>query len=301
MNLAQFFEPDLIDVDMTAESKKEAVEKLVELFITKYPDKNKQELIQAVNDREARGSTSFGRGFAFPHARTDAVNDLHIAFGISRKGLPDQSPDGVPLKVVCLLLTPRNISKLYLQALSGLANFARRPGIVDELLLANSPGALIKIIEKAEIEVSRALTVKDIMTEKIIHVSPNDSLKKVANIIFEYNFNGVPVLDSEGKLVGDVSERDLLRSALPDYEKLISDVSKLAELKSFEDLLQEADRLCVKDVMRREVITITESAPVVEAAALMLAKNAERIVVVSGDRPVGIISRYDIISKFMRG
>ena len=301
MNLAQFFEPDLIDVDMTAESKKEAVEKLVELFITKYPDKNKQELIQAVNDREARGSTSFGRGFAFPHARTDAVNDLHIAFGISRKGLPDQSPDGVPLKVVCLLLTPRNISKLYLQALSGLANFARRPGIVDELLLANSPGALIKIIEKAEIEVSRALTVKDIMTEKIIHVSPNDSLKKVANIIFEYNFNGVPVLDSEGKLVGDVSERDLLRSALPDYEKLISDVSKLAELKSFEDLLQEADRLCVKDVMRREVNTITESAPVVEAAALMLAKNAERIVVVSGDRPVGIISRYDIISKFMRG
>jgi CBS domain-containing protein len=301
MNLAQFFEPDLIDVDIKAESKMEAVEKLAELFVTKYPDKNKQELIQAVNDREARGSTSFGRGFAFPHARTDAVNDLHIAFGIARKGIPDQSPDDVPLKVVCLLLTPRNISKLYLQALSGLANFARRPGIVDELLMVNSPRALIKIIDKAEIEVSRALTVKDIMTEKIIHVSPNDSLKKVANIIFEYNFNGVPVLDSEGKLVGDVSERDLLRSALPDYDKLISDVSKLEELKSFEDLLQEAERLCVRDVMRREVITITESAPVVEAAALMLAKNAERLVVVSGDRPVGIISRHDIISKFMRG
>ena len=220
---------------------------------------------------------------------------------VAKHGIPDRSPDGVPLKFICLLLTPRNISKLYLQTLSGLANFARRPGIVEQLLLVSSPRELIKIIDKADIEVSRALTVKDIMTEKIISVLPGDSLKKVANIIFEYNFNGVPVLDSDGKLVGDVSERDLLRSSLPDNDKLISDVSRLEELKSFEDLLQQAERLCVKDVMRREVVTITETAPVAEAAALMLAKNAERVVVMSGDRPVGIISRYDIISKFMRG
>ena len=301
MNLAQFFEPDLIDIDLKADSKLQAVEKLAELFCTKYPDKNKLEIINAVNEREDLGSTSFGRGFAFPHARTDAVNDLHIAFGIARKGIIDKSPDGVPLKIVCLILTPRNISKLYLQTLSGLANFARRPGIIDQLLMINSPSELIDIIANANIEVSRALNVKDIMTEKIISVSPDDSLRKVATIIFEHNFNGVPVVNSDGKLVGDISDRDLLRSALPDYDKLIADVSRFGELKSFEELLQQADRLLVKDVMRREVLTIPDSATVTEAAALMLAKNSERVVIVSGDRPVGIISRYDIISKFMRG
>jgi mannitol/fructose-specific phosphotransferase system IIA component (Ntr-type)/CBS domain-containing protein len=301
MNLAQFFEPDLIDVDLKADSKHHAVEKLAELFCTKYPDRDKQEIIKAVNEREKLGSTSFGRGFAFPHARTDMVDDLHIAFGIAKKGILDQSPDCVPLIVVCLILTPHNISKLYLQALSGLANFARRPEVIEQLLAVNSPSELIEIIEKANIEVSRALTVKDIMTENLVSVHPDDLLRKVANIIFQYGFNGVPVIVSQGKLVGDISDRDLLRSALPDYDKLISDVTKLTELKSFEELLQQADKLHVKDVMRREAPTIPESAPVVEAAALMLVKNVARVFAMRGEQPVGIISRYDIIAKFMRG
>lgn len=301
MNLAEFFDPDLIDIDLKAGTKLEAVECLTELFCRKYPGKDKYAILQAVMEREELGTTSLGRGFAFPHARTVAVNDLHIAFGIIRNGVADRGPDGVPLKAICLLLTPRNISKLYLQTLSGLANFARRPGVLDAITRVHSPAEFIEVVAGTGIEVKSALTVGDIMSEHVIAVAPDDSLKKVANIFFKFKFDGIPVVDSSGNLVGEVSERDLLRSAVPDFEALIPGAQTARDLEPFEDLLRHEDMIRVKDVMNREVATISDTAQVIEAAARMLARNTERLMVVRDNRLVGIISRSDIISKIIRG
>jgi CBS domain-containing protein/mannitol/fructose-specific phosphotransferase system IIA component (Ntr-type) len=298
MNLANFFDPDLIDIDLKVEFKFEGVKRLAELFCRKFPDKDQQIILRAVLEREDLGSTSFGRGFAFPHARTNVVNDLHIAFGLVRKGVLDKSPDGVPIKAICLMLTPRNVSKLYLQTLSGLANLARRPGMLDQLTSAHSSREFIEIIKASGIQVERTLTVADIMVPEVVTVSPDDSLKTVANLMFKYSFDGIPVIDPEGRLLGDVSGKELLKSALPNYEKLI--VNR-PELEPFENLLRQEDNLRVKDVMRREVVTIAETSMVVEAAAMMLSKNIDRIMVTRGDRLVGIISASDIISKIIRG
>lgn len=298
MNLAQFFDPDLIDVDLRAQYKFEAVSKLADLYGKKYPDKDKQAILRAVAEREDLGSTSFGRGFAFPHARTDVVSDLFIAFGVVKNGVLDKSPDNIPIKAICLLLTPRNISKLYLQTLSGLANFARRPGAIDQVTGVKNAAELIKLILETGIEVKAALTVADIMSHGVISVGPDDSLRKVANIMFKHNFDGVPVVDSDGKLLGDVSGRELLKSALPDYEKLIAN---RPELEPFEELLRHEDHISVKEIMRRDVATISETSLAVEAAAVMLSRNVERIMVVRDGRLVGIISASDIISKIIRG
>lgn len=298
MNLADFFDPDLVDIDLKAEFKFEGVKRLAELFCRKFPDKDMQAILKAVIEREELGSTSFGRGFAFPHARTNVVNDLHIVFGFVRNGVLDKSPDGVPTKAICLLLTPRNISKLYLQTLSGLANLARQPGILEKLALARSSREFIRLVEESGIQVEKTLTVADIMASEVVTVSPDDPLKKVANIMFKHNFDGVPVVDSEGKLLGDVSGKELLRSALPDYEKLIAN---RPELEPFENLLRREESLKVNDIMRRDITTISETALVVEAAAMMLVRNIERIMVIRNERLVGIISASDIISKIIRG
>jgi nitrogen PTS system EIIA component len=298
MNLAQFFDPDLVDIDLKAQYKFEAVSKLVDLFCKKYPDKDKQAILKAVAQREDLGSTSFGRGFAFPHARTDVVTDLFIAFGIVNNGVLDKSPDNIPIKGICLLLTPRNISKLYLQTLSGLANFARRPGILDQVASVRSTSELIKLIEESEIDVKKALTVADIMSHNVVTVLPDEPLRHVANIMFKYNFDGVPVVDSNGIFIGDVSGKELLKSALPDYEKVIANHQ---ELEPFEELLRHEDHLLVKDVMKRDVAIISEDALAVEAAAKMLSRNVERIMVVKDGRLVGVISASDIISKIIRG
>jgi CBS domain-containing protein len=286
----------LIDIDIKAETKHDAVEALVDLFCAKFPDADKRELMRAVGEREELGSTSFGRGFAFPHARTDIVSDLHIALGVVHKGVADRGPDNVSIKIICLLLTPRNISKLYLQTLSGLANLARRQGILERLSSADTPRELLDIIRESGITVKRTITVTDIMSDKVITVTPDDSLKTVANIMFKYNFDGVPVIDGEGRLVGDVSGRELIRSALPGPDS--ADDTKTAP---FDEFLRQEDNLCVKDVMRIDVPTIAETASAVEAAAMMLSRKFNRVMVVRDSKLIGIVSVSDIISKIIRG
>jgi CBS domain-containing protein len=301
MNLARFFDRDLINIDLQSRTKLEAVDSLADLFCRKYSGKDKQAIIKAVLEREDLGSTSFGRGFAFPHARTDAVDDLYIAFGIARNGVADKTPDGFPIKAICLLLTPRNISKLYLQTLSGLASFARRPGMLEQLLAASSIEALIDIIEKTGIEVKRALTVNDIMTDNVISVSPDETLKNVANIMFRYKFDSVPVVDPDGRLLGEISGMELLRSALTDHENAAAASGCLSEMEPFEDLLRREDRIAVKQVMNANVATISDTAPVIEAAILMLSRNVERIMVVKDGHLVGVVTSADIFSKIIRG
>jgi nitrogen PTS system EIIA component len=298
MNLSDFLDPALIIIDLRAETKLQAVDRLADLFQSKYPEKEKQSILKAVAEREELGSTSFGRGFAFPHARTDIINNLYIIIGIIRDGVKDKGPDEVPIKVVCLFITPANISRLYLQTLSGLANIARRPGTLDRMLRARSPEEIIEIVSESGIQIKEGLSVGDIMVQNVITVSPDDTLRNVANIMFQYNFDGVPVVDTEGNLLGDVSGKELIRSALPDYGKIISNQP---ELEPFENLLRHEDRLRVKDVMRNDVATISEGAPLVEAAATMLNRNADRLMVIHEGRLVGIISASDIISKVIRG
>ena len=298
MNLADFLKSEFIALDLKAKSKLEAVELLVDLYCQFCPEKDKTAILKAIADREKLGSTSFGRGFAFPHARTDIIGDLHIVFGLVRDGVADKGPDGIPIQVICLFLTPQNISRLYLQTLSGLASVARRPGMLEKLLGARNPDEIIGLIRDANFQIKEGLSVSDIMVHNVITVTPDDTLRNVANIMYQYNFDGVPVIDAEGNLIGDVSGKELIRSALPDYGKLISNSP---ELEPFENLLRHEDSLRVKDIMRREVATISETAPLIEAAAGMLSHDVDRLMVVHGRKLVGIISASDIISKVIRG
>ena len=298
MHLADIFDPDLIQIDLKAKTKKEAVESLAAIFCKKYPDKNQDAILQAVAEREELGSTSFGRGFAFPHARTGSVNSLFIALAVVKNGVSDKTPDNIPIKVICLLLTPRNISKLYLQVLSGLANFARRPGILDKIITLDSPAGWITLIRDSCIEIKTGITVADLMSRDIITVFPDDSLKKVANLMFKHHFDGIPVVDSIGKLLGDISGHELIKWALPDYEKMLNEN---ADIEPFEELLQQVDNMKVSDIINHDVITISESASLLEASTLIVSKHLDRVMVVREGRLIGVISASDIASKIIRG
>ena len=143
MKLSKIFSPELIKVDMRVRSKEEAIDQLADLFCRKYPDKSKEEIIRAVNEREKMGNTSVGRGVAFPHARTDIVTGLYVAIGVIPDGISGDTPDGKPLHIIALLLTPRSISRTYLQTLSGLAEFARHPDTLPALLKIPAGHAMI--------------------------------------------------------------------------------------------------------------------------------------------------------------
>jgi nitrogen PTS system EIIA component len=139
MRLSTLLSEELVLADMNAGNKDEAIATLLALIGRRFPLLDMETIAAAIGERERVENTSYGHGYAFPHARTDAVERMYIAFGVSKRGLSDATPDDVTLRVVCLMLTPSNISQLYLQTLSAFARFARDRRILRDF---STPKAL---------------------------------------------------------------------------------------------------------------------------------------------------------------
>jgi len=290
-----------INVDLKARTKVEAVRELLDMLKTEQIDLDYGEVIASILEREEIEDTSYGRGFAFPHARTAAVKELYILIGISRQGLDEKTPDGVPVKVICLLLTPSTLAKLYLQTLSGLAALARQTGALDRMLAIDNPRDLVKLVSDIGVTVDKELMVKDIMRRDVAKVRLDDTLKDVANEMFRNRLSALAVVDDQNCLVGVISDRDLIKAALPDYKTLISNLNYSLDVEPFEELLKQEDKIKVSQLYREDFETTTPETRIVEVAAMMIFKDFSRVFVTINDNLVGILLRKDIVNMIIRG
>ncbi len=301
MNLANLVMERRISINLQAKTKDEAIVELLGLIKDEGVMLDFDSILKSIRDREEIENTSYGHGFAFPHARTDAVNELYILIGVSKSGLEGKTIDGVPLHVVCLLLTPSTIAKLYLQMLSGLAAFGRVEGTLEKVLAVTRPADLIKLISDAGLQVDKELMVKDVMRHKVARVTPDNTLKDVANEMFRYRLSALAVVDENSKLLGVIDDRDLIKAALPDYKSLISNLNYSMDVEPFEELLKQEDKIKVSQLYRSDFEVTTPETRIVEVAAMMIFKDVRRVFVCEGQNLVGVLLRKDIVSMVIRG
>lgn len=140
---------------------------------------------------------------------------------------------------------------------------------------------------------------RDLMRREVKTVSPDATVQEVAEILAEEEYTGLPVVDDEGRLVGVVTEADLLVRAkqlrLPTVFPFLGGVIFLESPRRFEEQLRKATATRVREVMTSDVVTVTEDTPLHELAAIMVEKKVNRLPVVEGHRLVGIVTRDDLI------
>ncbi len=149
-------------------------------------------------------------------------------------------------------------------------------------------------------------TAKNTMTKNPITFTPTMSVKEAAKILAEKDIGGAPVLDNNGRLVGIVTESDLIvqdvRLRFPTYIELLDGYLYLpGSLEHFEEEFKKAIGAEVADVMTMEVITVDEGTSIEDIATLMVEEDIGRVPVMSGDRVVGIVTKGDIVRAISRG
>lgn len=117
------------------------------------------------------------------------------------------------------------------------------------------------------------MIAKDIMTREIITVGTTMTIKKLAMTLIKNQISGAPVAGKNGKIVGVVSEADIVAKKGKD----------------------------VKAIMSKKIIGVVEDTSVEEIAQLMTTHKIKRVPVMRGEEVVGIVSRADIVSAIARG
>jgi CBS domain-containing protein len=143
------------------------------------------------------------------------------------------------------------------------------------------------------------MKVKDLMTTGVRTVTPGTPLKEVAAILAEEGISGLPVCDDEGRVIGVVSEADILYKEQARRQRRSGPLGWFAEGQGFDAALKGAARTA-GETMSEPPITIGPERAVAEAARLMIERNVNRLPVVRGEELVGIVTRADLVRAFTR-
>lgn len=148
------------------------------------------------------------------------------------------------------------------------------------------------------------LTAQDIMSREIRTVSLGTSIKALADLFEETRFNALPVVDDEGKLLGTISQNDLVERDkplhIPTVISIFDWVLYVESEKKFSDEVKKMAARTVDDIYLPPKATCTPDTPVDKIAALMSDKKAHLVPVLDGDELVGVVTRLDIIRSMNR-
>ncbi len=152
MQIMEFLSKKAIITDIKSTKKVDVIRELVDALIDtgEIEKKCRNKLIDALMNRESLGSTAIGQGIAIPHAKSDCVNKLIAAFGLSKKGLDFDSLDGELAYIFFLLIAPQDSAGPHLKALARISRLLKDKYFRDTLRFCEDEKAVIKIITEED-------------------------------------------------------------------------------------------------------------------------------------------------------
>ncbi len=151
MVISDYLKPQQIKLDLEGKTKEKVIVELAELLKSHPRVKNLEKFVEETFKREGFSTTGIGHEVAIPHARTDAVTDIVIAFGRNLDGIDFDSLDERPVKLVFLIGTPKSKHlSTYLSLLAHLTRLLDRESFRKELLEANSSEDIVNAFRRVE-------------------------------------------------------------------------------------------------------------------------------------------------------
>jgi len=150
MDITEILKEDAIKTDLEATDRDGVIREMVELLANANGLSNKDEIIEAVVQREELMSTGIGQGIGIPHAKTNGVSTLMAAFGRSKNGIDYHALDGQQVQIFFLLVAPEEQSGPHVKALARISRLLKHAYFRQVLLDAKSSKEVVDIIREEE-------------------------------------------------------------------------------------------------------------------------------------------------------
>jgi CBS domain-containing protein len=293
MNLRDFVDAERIALPLGGSSLAEATAELLERIEASAAVRDREKLRRRVAEGRAEDVVVIGGRAFLVHYRGDAVAALRVAIGVAPQALPrDPAADDAPrARIVVLVVAPPREAPRHIQLVRAFARLLSHQSALDALLAAEDADALAELPTFAEYTLPEELTVRDLMTERPRTTTPEMPLRDAAREMLQTGVSALPVVDADGRLLGLLSERELMRHLMA--------TALLTGAGARFTPPGAHVRRTVRDVMTRQVLCVAPEQSVAEVASLMSHKDVERVPVVREGRLVGFLTRGDIVRKLI--
>jgi fructose-specific phosphotransferase system IIA component len=152
MILSENLKKNNITIDSKATTRWKLIEEMVNLAVKNQlidPDHSK-EIKKALIDREKSMSTGIGNGVAIPHCTTTRIDDIILLLTVLPKGMDFNSIDNQPVKIVILLLVPKNKLTQHIKTLANIAKMMSNENLRNKLLTLKTTDGILKAIKNFE-------------------------------------------------------------------------------------------------------------------------------------------------------
>lgn len=152
MLLGDVLHEGVIEPALKAQEKYEAISELIGILVAggSLPAELRPHAVEVVTKRERSMSTGMEGGVALPHGSLDGIDRMVAALGVSKAGIPFDSLDGQPCRLLVLMLLPRTNFKGYVSTLAGIAHLLHHPAFRQRLINAPDAAAAIALIQQEE-------------------------------------------------------------------------------------------------------------------------------------------------------
>lgn len=138
------------------------------------------------------------------------------------------------------------------------------------------------------------MLVRDIMTREVKTAHPDTLVQEVAVVMCFHKISGMPVVSEDGRLVGVISEKDILHAMFPKLEDYMNQGASTLDFETMEREYKDIVHLRVEALMSTGVFSVEPDLPLLKAASAMFRHRIRRIPVAENGRLVGIISVGDV-------
>jgi CBS domain-containing protein len=148
----------------------------------------------------------------------------------------------------------------------------------------------------------RHVTAGEIMSSPVVTVRPETPVRQIVELMAQSRISGLPVVDDDQRVLGVVTEADLLEKEDRPFPEppLVSWHSRSLRLERMLGRYRKATGTVARDVMTENLITAAEETNVQELAHLMLRHQINRILILREGRLTGIVTRADVLKVFLR-
>jgi nitrogen PTS system EIIA component len=304
MDLARHISPDQILVGIEVKDKWELLARMIAAvekspIVTSQPEEVRKWIGPLLLEREREHPSGITDGLAYPHARVPHFRGFVAALAVLKHDIEYETLDNSPVRLVFMAVTPLETPMVGMQTMSLFAGLMSDPGRREFLLAQTDPAKVYEFLIEQAPAFELVVTARQLMRPIKLKVDPATPLRMVTQLMCQHGSDTMPVLDADGRIVGEVTSDLLFKKGLPDFFSQLTNVAFMRYFDPFEAYFEDEAKATAGDVMSSDFAAVKDDATLMEIVYLFSVRHYPKIYVVRDGKVLGVVDRAVVVDRIL--